>query len=434
MESNLTKVNSCIRELEVNAKSEEVKPIYDETLDKYIKNAAIPGFRKGKAPVSMLIKMYADSIDADFKEEVINKLSKNYFEESKVYPVSRIKLLSLDYKEGEEMKFKIQFEVYPEFELNKYKGLEIEKPIINATDDEVEHEIEHILESERKLEPAEKVTDEKYLVTADVQELDPSGIPIIGKMEKDAKVSLNDENIVEDVRKALLNVSEGDEVKVKIPADKSPSQNEINLSFVIMKIEKIVYPDLDETLIKKVTRNMETTVDGLKKSLHNRIQDYYNETSENEFRNNMLRALVDNNDFDIPEIMIENYLEDLIENIKKQQPNKTLPSTFDVLDYKQKNRANAVLSLKSFVLRSKIIETEKIEVDDVDLSDYADKEAVRLGMAKEKILNYLKTSEQIKDSILLRKFDAFMKDNNKIIEKDLRKEPEQKEESKIITA
>ncbi len=431
MESNLTKVNSCIRELEISAKHDEVEPIYQETLDKYIKNAAIPGFRKGKAPVTMLMKMYGESIDADFKEESINRLSKQFFEESKVYPISHIKLLTLDYKQGEDMKFKIQFEVYPEFELNKYKDLEIEKPVINATDEEVEHELEHILDAERKLEPAEKATDEKHLVTVDVQELDATGVPLIGKMEKDAKIDLSDKGIVEEVKTALLNTMAGDEVKVRIGADKTPSKQEINLSLVVMKIEKIVYPELDEALIKKVTRDAETTLEGLKKSLHARIQDYYNETSENEFRNNMLRVLVDNNDFDVPDTMVDNYLEDLIENIKNQQPNKTLPSSFDVLDYKQKNRANGVLSLKSFVLRSKIIETEKMTVDDVDLSDYADKEAVRLGMDKEKILHYLKSSEQIKDSILLRKFDTFMKENNKIIEKDLR---EQKEENKIITA
>lgn len=431
MESNLTKVNSCIRELEISAKHDEVEPIYQETLDKYIKNAAIPGFRKGKAPVTMLMKMYGESIDADFKEESINRLSKQFFEESKVYPISHIKLLTLDYKQGEDMKFKIQFEVYPEFELNKYKDLEIEKPVINATDEEVEHELEHILDAERKLEPAEKATDEKHLVTVDVQELDATGVPLIGKMEKDAKIDLSDKGIVEEVKTALLNTMVGDEVKVRIGADKTPSKQEINLSLVVMKIEKIVYPELDEALIKKVTRDAETTLEGLKKSLHARIQDYYNETSENEFRNNMLRVLVDNNDFDVPDTMVDNYLEDLIENIKNQQPNKTLPSSFDVLDYKQKNRANGVLSLKSFVLRSKIIETEKMTVDDVDLSDYADKEAVRLGMDKEKILHYLKSSDQIKDSILLRKFDTFMKENNKIIEKDLR---EQKEENKIITA
>ena len=123
MESNLTKVNSCIRELEISVKHDEVKPVYEETLNNYIKSAAIPGFRKGKAPVSMLMKMYGDSIDADFKEEVINKFSKEYFEEAKVYPISRIKLITLDYPDGQDMKFKIQFEVYPEFELKQYTGL-----------------------------------------------------------------------------------------------------------------------------------------------------------------------------------------------------------------------------------------------------------------------------------------------------------------------
>lgn len=420
-----------MRELEVNAKYDEVEHIYKDTIDEYMKNASVPGFRKGKAPLAMVMKLYSEHINEDFKQEAINKLSKQYFEESKIYPISPLKLLNLDYSEGQNFNFKIQFEVVPEFELQKYTGLEIEKPFIKVAEEEIEEEIKHILEEKSTLESAEKVIDEKYVVTADVQELDTTGIPLIGKMEKDTKIRLNDPNIIEEVRKAFINCSVGEEIKVKIESDKSPSKKEINLSFIVTKIEKIVYPDLDEKIIKEVTNNKETTIDGLKGYIRNLIQNYYDNQMEMVFRNNLYNVLTENNSFEIPETMIDNYLENMIENYKNNQPKKMLPPNFDVIDYKQKNRNNAIFNIKSMFIRSRIIENENIKVDDIDFQEYAEKESKRLGLDKEKLVKYIKDSEEIKDSLLNKKFEQFIIENNKIIEKDVRT---QKEDQKIITA
>jgi len=430
LESNLTKLNSFLRELEVKADYKEIEDIYNNTVDSYLKEASVPGFRKGKAPLHMIMKLYSDSIDESFKEKAINNLAKKYFDENNIHPISYLKLLDVDYTQGKNLNFKVQFEVIPEFELTKYKGLEIEKPYIKVTDEEIEEEIERIKESESKLEVAEKALDDKYVITADVQELDPTGIPLIGKMEKDAKVKLNDQAIIEDVRKSLINCSVGDEVKVKIEADKSPSGKEINLSFIVTKVEKIVYPELDEALIKKITKDKESTLEGLKNFISNIIQSYYNNQMDIEFRNNIFSVLCDHNSLEIPETMIDNYLEDMIEDLKNHQPKKVLPPNFDSIDYKQKNRENAIFNLKAMFIRSKIIELEKITVDDVDFAEYAEKESKRFGMDKEKLLNYIKSSEDIKNNLLSKKFEQFIIENNNIIEKNLR---EQNNNQKIIT-
>ena len=433
MEYNLTKVNSCSRELEVILKYDEVKPVYQEVLDKYIKKSNIPGYRKGKVPLHILMKNFSASIEEDFKDEVVNTFSKKYFEENKQYPIDYIKVAQLDYKENEDMKFKVIYDVYPEFELQKYKDMEIQKPFIKTSDEEVEYEVNRILEQEKSLTVAEVAEDEKHIVTADIQEIDDAGTPVIGKNEKDAKIALNDPAVLQKVRTAIIKSKVGDEIKISLSEEESQTKQKVNFVISVKQVEKIVYPELTEDFIKKVTRNEESTVEGLKENLRKKIQMYFDDTSDNAFKNNLYDELVKNNPFDVPNIMLTNYLDDVVANMKnQQQKNKNFLSSFNEAEYKEQHRESALVSIKSFILKFKIVEAEKLTVDDVDLSIYAEKEATRLGMEKEKILGYIKTSEQIKENILENKFLEFMKENNKIIETDLKEKMEN--DKKIINA
>ena len=72
-----------------------------------------------------------------------------------------------------------------------------------------------------------------------------------------------------------------------------------------------------------------------------------------EFRNNIFSVLCDNNSLEIPDTMIDNYLEDMIEDLKNRQPKKVLPPNFDAIDYKQKNRENAIFNLKAMFIEAK---------------------------------------------------------------------------------
>jgi trigger factor len=431
LEYNLTKINSCSRELEVTLTYDEIKPVYQEVLNKYTKNINVPGYRKGKVPHNILMKTYSASIEEEFKEEVVNKFSKKYFDENKQFPIDYIKVKQLDYKENEEMKFKVVYDVYPEFELQKYKDIEIQKPFIKISDEDVESEVNRILEQERTLTPSDVAKDEKHLITADIQETDETGTPITGKSEKDAKIGLNDPAVLQKVKTALINSKVGDAIKISLSEEESQTKQKVSFIINVKQVEKIIYPDITEDFIKKVTHNEESSPEGLRENLRKKIQMYFDDSSNTAFKNNIYDELIKNNPFDVPTVMVNNYLDDIVANMKnQQQKNKNFLSSFNEAEYKEQQRVSAEISLKCFILKSKIFEAEKINVDDVDLSIYAEKEASRLGMDKEKILGYIKTSEQIKENILENKFIDFMKENNKIIETDIKAKIE---EDKKIT-
>jgi trigger factor len=429
LEKTLNKVNSCLREVVVKATEEEVKPIYEQTLERYTKNLNIPGFRKGKAPLHMVLKLYGKDIDSDFKEEVINEFLKKILEEEKLNPVSRAKILEEEYKKGEFFSFKAQFEIMPEFELAQYKDLEVEKINYKVKDQDVEFEINKILESQRELIDEPKALDEKYVVTADVQETDAAGVPLLGHKSENVPIPLNEPTVAEDIRKKLMNTVVGDEVKVFIEPPKDTEDKPFNANLTIKKIQKISYPEIDEKLIKKITRDKLSTLDELKNEIRTNLEKQYVSLGENILKSNIDSELIRKNEFDVPEVMIENYLHEMIDEMKQQYPNKTLPSNFDLQGYKEKNRAYAIMKIKTYFIYLKIMELEKIKVDDVDLALHAETESARTGIDKDRLVNYYKSSDEVKEKILQKKLNTFMIENNKITEKDY--EPG-KEENKII--
>jgi trigger factor len=430
LEKVINNINSCLREIEVTATEEEVKPVYDKIFKDYSTKMNIPGFRKGKVPPAMILKFYGKNIDEDFREEVINEFTKQVAKEENIRPISQAKVVKDEYKKGESFYFKVEFEVYPEIELKQYKDIEVEKPVFQVTDEDVESSLQRLIESNKELIEEDKAIDDNYIVTVDIQGTDTAGFPIIGQKNPDVPVTLNDKSLDEEIRKKLLNCSVGDEIRVNLEKQENPPKDPFNASFKVKKVQKIIYPEVDESFIKKVTRDKLSTIDDLRNQIRSNLENEYQNLSEDLFVGNIDSELIKRNDFDVPDTMIENYLDSLIESVKEQQPNKMLPRDFDEHDYRQKNRTYAIRKIKLYILNSKIAEAENIKVDDVDLSIHAESESLRTGIAKERLMNYYKTSDEIKDKLLQKKLYDFLKDKNIVTEK---LQSGKHEESKIIT-
>jgi trigger factor len=431
LETTVTKVSSCLKEIEITAKDEEIQKYYKDTLDKYVKNVSLPGFRKGKAPMPMLMKLFGTAIEDDFKETVINEQIKKTIEAEKIQPVSPAKVIKEEYKKGESFYFKVQIETFPEFELKQYKGLEFEKQIFKAKEEEMEEEFRRLMESQRILTDDTKAIDDNYTITLDVQEVDKTGVPIIGHRNENQTVALNDKNVDPEIKEKLSNVSVNDVVQIRFAAQENPPKPELNVDLIIKKVQKISYPELNEELIKKISGNKFSTVEEFKKDILNLIQKQYDNLTENMLASVIDEELIKKNDFDVADTMVENYLNGMIEETKNSQPNKTLPSGFKVEDYKNQNRAYAINRIKAYYIHNKISEVENLKVDDVDLNLHAETEAQRTGISKERLLSYYKSSDNVIERLIQKKFDQFIRDNNKIIEKEYTGNAE---ENKIITA
>src|SRR6201998_1586404 len=126
---------TCRRELELEIPAEEVSKKIESVAKEFARVANVPGFRRGKAPVSLIRRRFADEIKGEVLQTLVPERVEKAVAEQKLTPVSQPHVEKLDFHEGQPLKFLAVFEVLPEFQLGDYKNLALEMPMMDITEE-----------------------------------------------------------------------------------------------------------------------------------------------------------------------------------------------------------------------------------------------------------------------------------------------------------
>src|SRR5208282_1973943 len=146
---------SCRRELDLEIPAEDVQKAVERVAREYARVARVPGFRPGKAPVSLIRRRFADDIKGEVLQSLVPERVEKAVSEQKLTPVSQPQVEKLDFAEGQPLKFRAVFEVLPEFELGNYKGLNIEMPVMDIADADLAKTLEEMRERAAAFAPVE---------------------------------------------------------------------------------------------------------------------------------------------------------------------------------------------------------------------------------------------------------------------------------------
>lgn len=400
MEVNVHTLSDVSREVEIEATPQELEPHFEKAYKEYRPKIEIRGFRKGKAPLDMVKKLYGELIEQEYLDKIASELYRQVVKEKELKPIGEPALVDLDYKRGQSFKFKIQYDVRPSIELKQYKGLSVETIVHKVTDKELEDELFRLRRINATMEEVEKVTDEEHVVSTELQELDESGVSIIGKKTENARFYLSDPQLEQPFKDALKAAERGGEHRIKFEHQHGDHMHKVDLKATVTKVEKVVLPEVNDELVKKVTKDKITTVEEFRKSLHDDLEAYWKEKNRRTLINTIVSEIIRLHEFQVPESLIRTVIDGLLEEIKNQYPNKQLPSDFDVEKFHQENRAYAIFQAKWALLREEIIQAEKLEVDEAALVTLAEQEAPKIGIDKERLITYYKSSDQIKDRLV----------------------------------
>ena len=117
---------TCRRELELEIPAETVQKAVERVAKEFARVARVPGFRPGKAPVTLIRRRFADDIKSEVLQSLVPEQIERAVTESKLVPVTQPQIDKVDFTETGPVKFRATFEVLPEFELGQYKDLEVE--------------------------------------------------------------------------------------------------------------------------------------------------------------------------------------------------------------------------------------------------------------------------------------------------------------------
>ena len=162
----------CTREVEIEIPADEVSRNFRAVTKRYQKNARIPGFRSGKVPESLIRGRFAEQIRQDVMEAVLPDHFRNAIAEQQLKPISQPQVTGIELEEGKPLRFKAAFEVVPEFSIDGYQDVKVEKVATELTDAEVDAELARIRDSRSTMEP---VTEERALTDGDFAQISFTG-------------------------------------------------------------------------------------------------------------------------------------------------------------------------------------------------------------------------------------------------------------------
>ena len=422
METKINDLTTSDKELEVTLSYSEVKEDIDSEVKKQTKKLQLPGFRKGKAPLSIIKKMYGDALEHEASEKVANSKFWKIAKEQDIIPIGQPTLIDIHFHPNEELHFKVQYETYPVLEVKNYMDQEIEVPDFIVKDEEVEQEIKYIRQANATQEDADVIGDENnYLIDVDLLRIDEKGEPFENTEKQNIKVDLSDPKVNPELVENAKGKKVGDTINFTFKREAEPQKEDegkdkaeevLNFTATVTSIKKNILPELTDELIKKVTKDKVENEADLREGIKKDIQDYYNRQTDTIIRNKIVSLIVEKNDFVPPKTLVHNLLEDLLKK-EEEQAKKGGNRLFNREETKIRLKPYAESEVKWYLLKNEIEKKEKIEVDEETLKELAKKEAVSTGLSEEKLLNYYK-SPNYQNTLLDQKLFEFLKEKNTI--------------------
>ncbi len=395
MEVQTRDITGVKKSADITASPEEIKPHIDQAFEKFRDKAEIKGFRKGKAPMSLIKKMYGPSIESDALGDIVNQLYKRAVDEHALKAIGEPVLVDMDYKPGEKFSFSVEYEVFPEIEIQEISDVKVEKQIYRVTEEQVEREIESIRVNNAVRSEAESVTDKFYTLTLDIQELDADGVAIIGKRSQDVVVQLYDPKYDKEFIEPHLSAVKEGEMLIRYNHDHGDHKHKVHVKTFVKRIEKLDLPELTDEFVKEKFPGKYSSVDELRSGIRERIQNLFDEQSSREVRNKIADELVKRHEFPIPETLLRSIFDEMIEQIKRRSQTGSLPPDFDRDGFEAEYYKEAEWQAKWDIIRTHLIEKEKFEIRESDIVELAQRDAAALGITAEQVLNYYKSNDSI---------------------------------------
>jgi len=362
--------------------------------DAYLKNRSsisIPGFRRGKAPRAVIEGMYGREV---FYQDAMDELAPAAYEfgvkESGLKVVGAPAISDVNVTEEPAVAYTFSVSVYPEVTLGQYKGLEAVKTVVDVTDEDVMKE----LEGTRKRNARMLDIDDRAAQMGDTADINFDGYlngeRFDGGKAEGYKLELGSHSFVPGFEEQVAGMQIGEEkdINITFPEDYTPELAGKDVVFKV-KLNALTtpeLPELDDEFAKDVSEF--DTLDEYKASIRENLTKVRTDAAENGFRAEVLRQAAENITAEIPDVMVEEKLEDILRNYASQfglrdrnttidDIKKLLGLTDEVID--QNLRPSALSQVKMDLLLDAVMAAEELGETDEGFEAYVAKVAEDVG-------------------------------------------------------
>ena len=383
----------------------------------------IDGFRKGKAPRGLIEKKYGEGI---FFEDAINNLfSLNYplaLDELDVDAIDYPKTEFSQVKKGEGFEITVTVACYPEFEVKDYKGVEIEKISAEVTDEDVDRELDAMATRNSRMVEVERPAQDGDMVMIDYAGF-VGDEQFEGGTAERQPLKLGSGTFIPGFEEQLIGSSKGDDVEVKVTFPEEYHSEDLAGKDAVFKchvheIKEQEKPAIDDDFAKDVSEF--DTLDELKASKREELQKAAEARAENQMKNNVIEAVFEANDIDVPDAMVESEIDSMLNEFDQQLRAQGMDLNGylnymgqDAGKFRDTVREDAFNRTKTRMIVAKIVDQENFQVSEEEVKEQLEAMAQQYGLEVEKLTEMIgaENINMISGDLKMKKAVDFMYEN-----------------------
>lgn len=386
-----------------------------EELDKGIKAACkslanrvnIPGFRKGKAPRRILeMNIGKEAILDEAFDRVAQKAFDEALKQENLDSVDRPQVDIVTLEEGKDVVFKATITPVPEVTLGEYKGLKVAKDAVEVKDEQVEEQVKNILNHHAKMVDAEEgatVANDDFITLDFKGEVD--GVAFAGGEGKDYPLQIGSHSFIDTFEDQLVGLKVGEEkdVNVTFPEEYHAKDLAGKAAVFHCKINSIKHkemPELTDEFVKASTSY--ESIEDMKAKLRENIEKNAQREADTKRRNEILKQATDNITVDIPEVMVENRVSNMIQELSVNLENQGMNldaylkyANMDMAKLREQYKESAAIAVKTDLMLDAVAKAEDIKVENADINAEIALLAATYGTTPQEVSKIIKKNHSI---------------------------------------
>lgn len=379
---------NSVKKIKITIENEDLEKSRKRVFQKLNQEVTVPGFRKNEAPLDILQKhIGAEKFEMEVQNDVITNSYLKTLQTAKIIPLAHPKLKVL---KSSPLEFEAEVEVRPSIDLKDYQKDSVKIKESKISKKEIDDFLETLRNQVAEFKEVKRISKKGDRVYIDMEGYDPKTKETIPNTKaNDFAILIGEKKLVPGFEEELIGLKTGDnkEFEIKFPEnyhEKSMANNTYLFKIKVNKVEEKILPELNDDLVKKVLGKedkLEVLIQEIEKSLKIKKEQENRVKAEHEFLEKLNKKI----DFEIPEILINEEIDFLLDNIKMQGLQRGLPwekylesmkKTEE--DFKKELKPDAQKRVKYRLIIQEIIDKEKISIDPKILKQETDRLFLKL--------------------------------------------------------
>ena len=407
----------------IKVEGTEWESALEKSFKKNVKERKVDGFRKGSVPKEVYLEKFGvESLFMDAIDFVTDDAYKKALEKKTIEPQIQ-PTMDIPAVDKDSVTLEFTFIGKPDVKLGEYKKLNVKKEKVEVTNEEIDHEIEHLREQFAEI----SVKEDGVVETGDTAVIDFVGTvdnePLEGGTGENYPLEIGSNTFIPGFEDGVkgMKVNEEKDLHLKFPENytKELAGKEVIFHVTVKEVKTRILPEMNEDFFKDLGYDKVTNEAELKKELENILKEQKQRESEDTFLENVLAAASEKMEVEIPEEILSDEVHRMMHQFESQlktqgmnleQYYQMTNSTHE--DMHKNMEPEATKRIKYRYLIEAVAEKEKIEVTDKEAEKDAEEMATNYGISKEELINAFGSMEILKYDAKMRKTLEFLKENN----------------------